>query len=113
MDPSPSANASSTAANNSNQKGPHAGHTLMMGAAHGNLAAPIQSPSNDAKQLATTAAVGFGSAPSDEKGFGREGGPAGPNGAALGMGGGAGRLGLDSNGNALTVHKRLPKEETV
>ena len=49
MDPSPSANASSTAANNSNQKGPHAGHTLMMGAAHGNLAAPIQSPSNDAK----------------------------------------------------------------
>lgn len=30
------------------------------------------------------------------------------------MGGGAGRLGgLDSNGNALTVPKRLPKEETV
>ena len=30
------------------------------------------------------------------------------------MGGGAARLGgLDANGNALTVHKRLPKEETV
>ena len=84
----------------------------MMGAAHGNLAAPMQSPS-DAKQLSTTAAVGFGSATSDEKGFGREGGPGANNNAALGMGGGAGRLGLDSNSNALTVHKRLPKEETV
>ena len=108
MDPSPSANASSTAANNSNQKGPHAGHSLMMGAAHGNLAAPLQSPSGDPKQLSTTAAVGFASATSDEKGM------VNTNGATLGMGGGAGRLGLDSsNTNALTVHKRLPKEETV
>ena len=41
------------------------------------------------------------SAPMEEKGFG--GGAGGPQ----------GRLGLESNANALTVHKRPPKEETV
>ena len=40
-------------------------------------------------------------APLEEKGFGS------------GAGGPQGRLGLESNSNALTVHKRPPKEETV
>ena len=77
----------------------------MMGAAHGNLA-------GDAK-LSTTAAHGFTSAPSDEK-AGYAANNNNQNSNALGMGGGAARLGgLDANGNALTVNKRLPKEETV
>ena len=84
------------------------GPSLMMGAAHGNLAGPI-SPSNDAK-LSSPNPVGFTSAPSDEKGaFNNNNGSSTTN-NALGMGG-AGRLGLDQN--ALTVNKRLSKEETV
>ena len=82
----------------------------MMGAAHSNLAGQPQSPPNDAK-LSTTAAVGFSSVPSDEKGFG-QGPSSNQNTGALGIGA-AGRLGLDPNGNALQVHKRPPKEETV
>lgn len=60
----------------------------------GNLAATLVSPNNniDGKPFPSGA---------DEKGIG-----------ALGMGG-QGRHGLDANGNALTVHKRQPKEETV
>ena len=88
------------------------GPSLMMGAAHGNLAGPI-SPSNDAK-LSSPNPVGFTSAPSDEKvafnNNNNNGSSTTNNNNALGMGG-AGRLGLDQN--ALTVSKRLPKEETV
>ena len=56
-------------ASTSNQKVPlGAGPSLMMGAAHGNLAGPLGSSPGDAK-LSTTAAVsGFTSAPADEKG---------------------------------------------
>ena len=92
-------------------KVPEGGASLMMGAAHGNLAGPLQSPAMDGK----TAAVAFGGAgvTSDEKGaYGKGGNPheiGVSNGGALGMGG-AGRLGLDANGNA---QKRPSKEETV
>ena len=101
--------ASINAASNSNnrenssntavQKVPHGGPSLM-GAAHGNLGGPVQSPTTDAKMNAVAAGGGFPSA--EEKGFSGN-----PGGAGLG------RLGLDSNSNAMTVHKRLPKEETV
>ena len=77
-------------ASSNNQKGPMIGPSLMMGAAHGNLAGPM-SPQNDAK-LVSTNAVGFTSVPSDEKGFNNNGPSTGSN--ALGIGG-AGRLGLD------------------
>lgn len=84
-----------------NSKIPLVGPSLKM---HGKLGEPLTSPNNDGKSGA-----GFPSG-TDEKGFGN-GGP-GSNIGALGMGG-QGRLGLDANGNALTVHKRQPKEETV
>lgn len=75
-------------------------------------AAQLHSPLDAAKLGATTG--GYGTNLAEEKGFGNGSGPGGSNnnGGALGMGG-QGRLGLDSNGNALTVHKRQPKEETV
>ena len=69
-------------------------------------AAQLHSPMDAGKLGATSG--GYGSNPAEEKGFGNGAGPQG----ALGMGG-QGRLGLDDKGNALTVHKRQPKEETV
>lgn len=57
--------------------------------------------------MATTAAGGFTSNQPDDKGFNH----GSTTGNALGMGG-VGRLGFDG-ANALTVSKRLPKEETV
>ena len=83
----------------------------MMNAAHGNLAGPLQSPNADAK--AGAGGGGFTGAPSDEKGFNNmPTGVSSGGGNALGMGG-AGRIGLEGPSNALTVSKRLPKEETV
>jgi hypothetical protein len=80
----------------------------MMGAAHANIGGVVMSPSTDVKLNGTAGTIGFTSAPSDEKGFN--------SGSGLGMlAGGPARLGgvPDANSNALTVQKRLPKEETV
>ena len=68
-------------------------------------AAQLHSPLEAGKLGATSG--GYGSNLVEDKGFGNGSGAGGlnNNGAALGMGG-QGRLGLDSNGNALTVHKR-------
>ena len=93
-------------ANGSNSKGPLGSQALKMG-----NAAQLQSPMTDGKQGTTSGLTGgYGSNP-EAKGFAGANGPS-TNGMVLGMGG-QGRLGLDSNGNALTVHKRPPKEETV
>lgn len=76
----------------------------MMGAAHAGLAG---SGTSDAKLTGPGVAGGFTAATTDEKGY---------NGGSSGLGMGPARLGggvPDANTNALTVQKRLPKEETV
>lgn len=77
----------------------------MMGAAHSSLISGGQGTSTDAKMNGVGPGA-FASATSDvEKGL-----------SGLGIGtGGPARLGgvPDANTNALTVQKRLPKEETV
>lgn len=74
----------------------------------------MQSPTELANgKLGDAAGGGFASVTSGDKGYANMGSGAGQNGFGPLQGAGHGRLGLDSNNNALTVSKRLPKEETV